>query len=63
MGRYIEYNGGGEVLRPNKSYWHMIDYKYIGNKWIYKLIKQLPGTITVKAADGTRQTIMHLELK
>ena len=38
----------------------MIDYKYIGNRWIYKLIKQLHEIITVKVADRTRKTLLKL---
>ena len=50
-------NTTGGSLRPDKSYWYMIDYKYIGNRCIYKSTKQLPGTITVKAVDGTRAKV------
>ena len=50
----------GGVLRPHKSYWCMIDYKYIGNRWIYKLIKQQHEIITVKVADRTRKTLLKL---
>ena len=39
----------------------MLDYKHSGNQWKYKSIKQLPGEITVKVSDGTRQTLLRLE--
>ena len=41
----------------------MIDSKYIDNQWIYKSIKQLPGVITVKVVDGTRQILFRLDPK
>ena len=54
-------NATGGALRPDKSYWYMLDYKHSGNQWKYKSIKQLPGEITVKVSDGTRQTLLRLE--
>ena len=62
MGRLLECDGGG-VLRPDKSYWYILDYKHSDNQWRYKSIKQLPGVITVIVADGTRQTLLRLEPK
>ena len=52
-----------DALRPDKSYWYIIDYKHIDNQWNNKSIKQLPGIITVKVADGTRQKLLRLEPK
>ena len=56
-------NTTGGSLRLDKSYWYMIDYKYIGNKCIYKSTKQLPGTITVKAVDGTRAKVSKGDIR
>ena len=39
----------------------MIDYQHTGNRWIYRSINQLPGAITVKVSDGSRQPLLPLE--
>ena len=39
----------------------MIDYQHAGNRWIYRSINQLPGAITVKISDGSRQPLLRLE--
>ena len=43
-------NGGS--LRPDRSYWCTIDYKHIGNRWVYRSIDQ---------SDGSRQSFLRLE--
>ena len=40
----------------------MIDYQHTGNRWIYRSINQLLGTVTVKVSDGSRQLLLCLEL-
>ena len=44
----------GGTLRSDKFYWYIIDYKDIGNRWIYRSINQLPRKITVKVSDSSR---------
>ena len=39
----------------------MIDYQHTGNRWLYRSINQLPGAITVKVSDGSRQSLLRLE--
>ena len=51
----------GGSLRLDKSYWYMIDYQHTGNRWLYRSIDQIPGDITVKVSDGSRQPLIHLE--
>ena len=45
----------GEDLRPDTSYWCMIDYQHTGNRWIYRSMNQSPGEITVKVTYDSRQ--------
>ena len=51
----------GGALQLDKSYWYMIDCKHIGNRWVYRSIDQLPGLITVKVSDDSRQPLLWLE--
>ena len=51
----------GGALRPDKSYWYMIDYQHTGIRWLYRSINQIPGGITVKVADSSRQPLLRLE--
>ena len=51
----------GEALRPDKSYWYMIDCQHTGNRWLYRSITQIPSDITVKVSDGSRQPLLRLE--
>ena len=38
----------GGTLRLDKSYWCMIDYQHIGNRWVYRSIDQLPEESLLK---------------
>ena len=49
------------ALRPDKSYWYMIEYDHTGNRWLYRSINQLLGAITVKVSDRSRQRLLRLE--
>ena len=37
----LRFTGG--ALKPEKSQWYMLDYKYFDNTWAYKAVNQLPG--------------------
>ena len=34
MGGFL--NATREALRPDNSYWYIIDHKYLNNQWTYK---------------------------
>jgi len=42
---YLRATGG--ALVPNKSFWYLLEYRYIGDKWCLASKKQHPGDITV----------------
>ena len=45
-------------LRSDKFYWYIIEYQHIENRLVYRSIDQLPGKITVKVSDGSKQPLL-----
>jgi exonuclease III len=41
----------GGALSPQKSYWWMLDYKWLGGKWTYKSPSDLPGELHLHDPD------------
>jgi hypothetical protein len=57
----------GGALRDDKSYWHLLDYKFQQGGWKYKTKTELPGDIDIKVVDArgsprpARETLTRLE--
>jgi hypothetical protein len=50
--------GGG--LKPSKSFWYLIDWKWNGNNWTYQTKEDSPGDLTV-FDNGHRVTLRRFE--
>jgi len=51
----------GGALVPEKCFWYLLDYRYIGDKWQLATKAQHHGEITVHNSDGRLLTIPRLE--
>ena len=66
QGQIDHWEGGlratsGALLREDKSFWYMIDYKWKNGKWEYKTIEDTPGDLTARVDQGHRKVIQRLE--
>jgi hypothetical protein len=56
MELFTHWEGGvkatGGALRPDKSYWWLLDFRWTGSKWVYRKQAEMPGELTVLDADG-----------
>ena len=53
-------SGGG--LELTKTFWHLSDHKWTGNKWEYHTMTDTPGTIELRKPDSEdRETISRKE--
>ena len=43
----------GGAIAHDKSYWHLVDFKWNGTRWVYRKVAEIPGTLTVTGPDGT----------
>jgi hypothetical protein len=51
----------GGALRPDKSYWYLIDFRWTGTKWIYRKIADMPGDMEVLNTDEELEPLTRLE--
>jgi hypothetical protein len=51
----------GGALVPAKSYWYLLDFKWIRGAWRYRSKEAMPGEITIRGVDGVRVTLERLE--
>jgi hypothetical protein len=54
----LRVTGGG--LKPSKSFWYLIDWKWNGTHWIYQTKEDAPGDLTV-LDNGHRVTLRRFE--
>jgi hypothetical protein len=52
----------GGAIAADKSYWHLIDFKWTQGDWKYRRIDEVPGELTVTGTDGNPVTIDRLEI-
>jgi hypothetical protein len=53
----------GGALVPSKSYWYLIHFKFLNNKWKYEIIYNTPGELTIWNVSGLdRVTLNRLEV-
>ena len=65
MRRFVQHwEGGlratGGALRVDKSYWYLIDFKWVNNRWMDVSKTDLPGDILVQDADGKTKILPQL---
>ena len=51
----------GGALRPDKSFWTLVDFTFHNGSWRYKTISELPATLNVSDAEGTPCVLKCLE--
>jgi hypothetical protein len=51
---------GGAIV-PEKTFWHLIDFKISPGSWRYKSIQECPGSLYVQDINGVRQEIRRFE--
>jgi hypothetical protein len=51
----------GGAIAHDKSYWHLIDFRWTGRQWVYRKASDIPGTLTVTGPDGFPVDIERLE--
>jgi hypothetical protein len=56
--------GWGGALNPAKSYWYLIDFKWIPQKlhWDYKTKAEIIGEITIRNPQGEKEVLERLEV-
>ena len=52
----------GDAIAHDKSYWHLIDFRWNGRQWVYRKASEIPGILTVTGPDGIPVEIEHLEV-
>jgi hypothetical protein len=54
----------GGALNPSKSYWYMIDFKWVPDKlrWDYKTVSEVTGKIQVRNPQQELETLERLEV-
>jgi hypothetical protein len=51
---------GGAIV-PEKTFWHLIDFKISPGSWRYKSIQECPGSLYVQDINGVHQEIRRFE--
>ena len=52
----------GGTIATDKSYWHLIDFKWTGGKWKYRGLDEVPGDLTITGPNGTPVVIPRLDV-
>ena len=53
----------GGALVPSKSYWYLIHFSFLNNRWQYANIQDTPGELTIRDVSGlNRVTLERLEV-
>ena len=50
--------GGGLEHRENKTFWHLIDFKWTGDKWEYHSSLDTPGEISIQVTDSDERATL-----
>ena len=50
--------GGGLEHKDNKTFWHLIDHKWTGDRWIYHSTQDSPGDISIQVADSQERATL-----
>jgi hypothetical protein len=65
MELFTHWEGGvkatGGALRPDKSYWWLLDFRWTSSKWVYRKTAEMPGELTVLDANGNVAPLKRLE--
>jgi len=51
----------GGALSLQKSFWHLIDYRWTGDKWVYRTKEEMTATIQMHDEQGSLQTLQRHE--
>jgi len=51
----------GGALSPSKSFWCLIDYRWTGDKWVYRTKEEMPANIQMHDEQGSLQTLQRHE--
>jgi len=51
----------GGALSPQKSFWYLIDYRWTGDKWVYRTKEEMPATIQMHDEQGSMHTLQRHE--
>ena len=51
----------GGKINPDKSQWCLTDYKWTGNKWVYRDNKTMEGSMTVQDLEGNTKLLKRFE--
>jgi len=51
----------GGTLVPKKSFWYLINFKWVQNKWQYTTTKQTPVMLQVQNKQGQAMILPRLE--
>jgi len=49
------------ALSPQKSFWYLIDYKWTGDRWVYRTKEEMTATIQMHDKQGSLQTLQRHE--
>ena len=53
----------GGAIKPGKSFWYLLDWKWTGNSWSPLTKEEAPGEITIRTAQGHRVALRRCEPK
>lgn len=53
--------GTGGALRPDKSFWYLVDFKFSKGRWRYRTSADMPGLLEVSESDGWTFLLDRLE--
>ncbi len=51
---------GGAIV-PEKTFWYLASFKWVGQKWAYNTINDAPGSIYVNDIQGNRKLLRQFE--
>jgi hypothetical protein len=52
----------GGALLDDKSYWYLIDFKFVQGRWKYRSKQDVPGDIDLKVVDSCGQPLPDREV-
>jgi hypothetical protein len=51
---------GGAIV-PEKTFWYLVSFKWVGRNWMYQSIDDAPGSLYVNDIHGNRKLLRRLE--
>ena len=50
----------GGAMVPEKTFWYLVDFKWMAGKWCYATLEETPATLQVKDCNGQMQMLTRL---